>query len=222
MRRVASCCCLAALFALAAVGCPPHELRIEISPGGAQAITGSCRLPKQECVDGTGEACCNTAVPLNTVLDGDAFGFQILLLDRRDGAAVLGARSACLRLELNCFDLEPETAEAQCFADAMNRAMNEGMSELSFDGMDPEHVDVAVSVHTGLGSEQGCDAEEVFACALLIKPSEAETYDIVCADCTGNAPSVNLGGGSFNIAGTLCGSECFVVDCHRLLRGERL
>jgi hypothetical protein len=209
--------CAAPIAVLA--GCPPRELRIDVSASGMRAIVSACTVEEfcpggaQNCCVAPTEGTCCTSISVPELADfADDLAIQLVLSDRRQGIPAAAARSECIALGVDCISQPDIDSASRCYADAVNRGLNDQLGSLAFDGMDPDHVDVFLMIYAGAGQ---CRSDRLAACAVLAVLPGSETYDALCGGCTGQAP--RGGDGAFNIEGSPCDWTCLVQGCQALL-----
>jgi hypothetical protein len=206
MRRIAAAAAFAVgawVCACLAVGCPPHEARIEVTALGVGAVVDSCA-----CDDGVD--CCAGA----RVADLTSFDIQLHLLVYDGPNATVAASSACVPnvpLVLTARELSRDE-QAAIINDAIEDALGE--DGLGFDGLeDPSDTVLLLSLF-GPSESGPCSPDKLFACAGFSEPiPDAGYYDVTCSSCRGGDKDTG------NAAP--CNDECFIDACVALLGGGR-
>ena len=212
-------------FVVVLSGCPPNEIRIEISTAGVDRIVTSCTelsCPELSCCsdrEPCDNRCCRrcdigrtTAGPT----DGASISVQLQLVDQN--RKIVG-QSPCMPLAQACLEFEDPNENiariSACLRAELNQAISDNLrSGLPLDGRDIEEVDLVLTVHSDPAAEETtCSAEHLFACAGLGETG-VDTYDIECAQC---ASGVRFSELAINVQAASCFSDCFVKSCRDLL-----
>lgn len=209
---------LVAVPAVAAAGCPPRELRIEITEEGVSFITTHCSsniCVPSEVTDPV--RCCEGGRARATTASSSALAFQLALIERLDGMRYLRATSACMLGGFDCLALSGGelvrclTLEAR---DLVDESLRDG---LTYDGMDPARTDLIMAIYAtteGSSVVAECVTGHLFACAGFDHRSDPDVYGITCAACVDEK---SLPAAGFDVESTPCFGECFMDRCEQLL-----
>jgi len=214
---------LALIPALVVAGCPAKELLLDISAEGISYIVKACA---RNCDNSDPKTIC--CPPEGGQKDSPRpLAFQLSLVTRdADGARHIRARGPCIELPLGCPAELEGGKPGYCMQVQINDLLQQNMAGgLGFDGMDPADTELILTLHRSAAELDAsgheipdtappteCVPDDLFACAALDQTDE--TYDIVCASCSGQPPIVAF---EFDIEEVACFGHCFVNRCHDLL-----